>query len=237
MNLLELFRRLALGELSNLSIADSENHTIKDRGRAQVILHANEALLRLHTRFILKEEQLIVQSMAHRSKYPLHQAHALSVQGQPNAAEPFIMDSEANPFPGRVIRILDVTDSTGKEYALNVQGSPNSVFTPKGDTLEIPLPLCGRAFGVVYQANHCELDPTDPLDEEQFIDLPEVLETALTAYIAHKIYSHKNTQENMVAGRAHLSTYEAICLDAEQRDLLSTARSRVPNKFNDNGWV
>lgn len=237
MNLLELFRRLALGELSNLSMADKANQTIKDADRPQVILHANEALLRLHTRFILREESLILQSLAHRSKYPLLQAHSFSVQSQPNALEPFIIDNEVVPFGGKVVRVLDVADSTGKEYNLNVQGDPNSLFTPKGDVLEIPYPLCGRAFAITYQASHADLDPTDPIDEEQAITIPELLETALTSYIAHKVYAHKNTQESMMAGREYLSAYEAICLDAEQRDLLSTARSRVPNKFNENGWV
>ena len=233
MTLLELFRRLSLGELSNLSIGNDGQGTISETGKPRVVMYANEGLQRLYTRFILKEKQLIVETKSHIASYNLRPAHAFSNISDANTAECYILDTEDEPFTGDIIKVLEAEDNLGREYVLNEDGNPNSLFTPQHDVLQVPYPFCGQAIGINYQAKHAELLGED--DEQ--IELPSFLVGALTAYIGHKIYGDKNTQEAAYASQRHQASYEALCADAEARDLLNTTRSSISSKFQDNGWI
>ena len=65
MEVLELFRRLSYGELSNLSLGSEGVGAIKDEERGKLISHTNEALLRLHGRFLLRENILFLNQVEH----------------------------------------------------------------------------------------------------------------------------------------------------------------------------
>lgn len=233
MNVLELFRRLSLGELSNLAIGNDGAGTIKDAAKPKVVMYTNEALKRLYSRFILKERALLLELRPHIASYKLHPVHATSSIAPENTAECYIIDSADDPFTGDVVRVLEAQDNLGRDLVLNDAGNSLSLFTPQSDIVQVPVPLCGQVISLNYQAYHAKLVDGD---EEQLIDIPDLLDGALTAFIAHKIFGDINTQEATMASQKHLGNYEAICLDAEEKDLLSTSRSSAGIKFQNNGW-
>ena len=231
MDVTELYRRLALGELSNLALA--EGGVIADDKKATVILHANEALNHLHIRFLLKEATIIVEQSTDRTNYPLDSRYAMTNVDPGNTLPRFLNDL-SKPFTDDVIKVMSVYNSAGDKLPMNDPNAFNSVFTPLPAVLQVPHPSEDQPLGVIYQAAHPKLLTSSPA---QVLELPEFFAGALTAYIAYKVFSQMNTQENTAKASEHLRTYESICLEATVQDLVTTHVSAASTRFVNNGWV
>lgn len=234
MNILELYERLSYGELVNLSMASDGNGTIIEQKRPSIVQHANEGLLRLHSRFVLKENDLIIEQQDHITQYHIDIKYTVS-SGDPEI-QPYlyIKDSGENPYTGDAIKIISVFDEIGREVPLNDERNVWSYYTPKPLTLQIPSPREGNAICVSYQARHEKLVVEN---EDQEIDLPDVLVPALTAYIAHKVFSNMVGEENIAKGAEQLQVYEAICEEVLDQDLVSTSITTSNTKFDRRGFV
>lgn len=242
MDLNELFRRLAVGELSNLSMANSVTGEIEPDDHAKLVLHANDGLKKLHTRFPLKEGNLILIQEGFRTRYSLSSKFAMSNYAANAGHSFYIQDTDKEPFKDDIIKVTAVFNRHGREMPLNkgsqlslmnLRGELNAVFTPSPTVLQIPHPENGAPIGVQYQAGHPLLSADDLTQE---IDIPEFLTEALTAYVASKVFKNMNTQENTIKGQEHLSTFEAICVEAVEQDLISTGTSTSNVRFFENGW-
>lgn len=230
----ELFRRLSLGELSNLSMSNNGTGEIKSSAKAQIVLHANDALEKLFTRFIIRERQLILETNTHTTNYELTAAHALTQVSEDNPEECYIIDGPHDPFTGDVIKVLEAQSSLHGDMVINEVDNPLSLFTPRHDLLQVPYPIAGQIFSIKYQAKHPQLVVEE---ESQIIDLPSYLLPALRSYIAFCVYAQKNTAESALAAKRHFDLYEVTCQEVEAKGLLSTTRTIVFHKFEKNGWV
>lgn len=235
MTLNDLFRDLALSELINLAM--SQNDTIIPERRPQVVVAANEALLKLHSRFILKEKDMIIEMREAKTNYHLLKRYAMSQYHKDNPPNrwdmPYIIDNIGEPFEEDVIKILSVYNSFGMKVPLNDTENAMSVHTPQSTVLQVPFPIAGQALTLEYQAKHSVLDHCDC---EAEIIVPDVLLPALRAYIASKIFMHMNTQENTAKGQEHMMTYEANCLEVVEKDLVSSSYSTTNTKFHKRGF-
>lgn len=234
MDILELYERLSYGELVNLSMASDGNGTIIEEKRPSIIQHANEALLRLHSRFVLKENNVLIEQQEHITQYHIDPRFSES-EGDPDKEKYlYIKDNPEEPYNGDAIKISKVYDEYGYEIPLNDEQNRWSYYTPKPLTLQVPAPRTGRAISVAYQARHEKLDVEK---EDQIIDLPDVLVPAMTAYIAHKIFSNMVGEENIAKGAEQLQVYEAICEEVLDQDLVSTSFTTTNTKFHRRGFV
>lgn len=233
MNVNELFRRLSYGELSNLSIGGEGSGTIKEDGRNRIINYANEALVRLYSRYVLRENDLIIQLEDYITSYHISCKFALTHEETPGLTR-YIVDHEGDPYTGDFIKALTIYNSVGERLPLNDVGNSMSVFTPQPNTIQVPFPASGEVIGVNYQAKHAPL-PYD--NEESCIELPTVLEGALTALIAHKVFLNMNGQENSAKAVEYLATYEGICAEVTDRDLVNSSSSQTSEKFYERGFV
>lgn len=235
MKIVDLFRRLSYGELSNLAVSDSGSGTIKTEKHPQMIQYMNAGLLALYSRFVLSEKSLLIEQVENITNYHLKPEYARSS----NSDKPhkYIRDFPGSPFQGDVIKILEVYDEFQVRLPLNDQDNPYSLFTPRPSTLQIPAPRAGRPLWITYQACHRVL--TDSGDEaiNQLIDLPFTLETALQNYVAYKTYSHMNGADNVVKGQEYLAAYEAICGEILDRDLVSQSFHTSHDKLDQRGFV
>lgn len=234
MNVLELFRRLSLGELSNIAIGNNGAGSIKETDKAKVVLHANSTMRKLYTRFNIRQNELILETTNFRTNYPLHPQHALSQKSEDNPHDCFIMDSVENPFTGDFVRPLEAYDISGQKYAINDDGTHFSLYYTKPEVITVLNPLLGRIYSVVYQALPATLIDGD---EDQEIEIPAVLETALQSGIAGEIYKNMNTQESAANAAQHLQNYEIECARVEENDLLARTYSHTGSKFEMNGWI
>lgn len=301
----DLFRQLSYGELSTLSMATNVPGAIDPLQQPKLIIHANEALLRLYSRFVLKEADLMLQMLDGVTNYHLLSQNTQSYQAavaagaqlnDPGGAEftptPYILDSGGQPFTEDVIKILAVYnggfysggygedfndalppdlfdpldqidpvspndptsqtdgvvqqdinaspyywrrgDNASNSLPLNDREDPYSLFTPQPNVLQVPYPQPGLALGVQYQAKHADLVDNNLT---QWIELPRILEGALKSYIAHKVFSFMNGQENKIAAQDHLANYESICVDVTDKGLVSTGESTTSVHFHRRGWV
>lgn len=234
MNVAKLFSQLSYGELSNLSMGLNGAGTIQEPDQPKVITYANEALIRLYSRFNLREKDVLVEMVEHITNYHLISRFAETKYDPDIEPYPYIKDLPLEPFADDVIKVLAVYNSFGRELPLNDPESCDSVFTPQANVLQVPKPVAGQALSVHYQAKHPVLSESD---QEQEILLPDVLIGALTAFIAYKVHSHMNTQEASAKAQEHLSIYESIVESVKDSDTASTSISSTNSRFHKRGWI
>lgn len=233
MKLSKLLRDLSYGKLSNLSIANSGDGTITNKGLPQIILAANEGLLRLYSRFVLKEDAVFVEMLPNVTQYHLSSRYALSQKAQYPKNYHYIID-HGEPFEDNAIRIVSVMNECGYEYPLNDETKWNSLFTPQPLVLQLPRPIEGRPLSISYQARHSTL-VAENLDAQ--IELPDTLYGALLSFVAHQIYSNMGGQDNIVKSQEQLASYELVCTEVENKDTVSNTISNDGVRFQNNGWI
>ena len=233
MNIEDLFRNLSLGELSNLALSGEGSGTILENYRQKIILYANDALTRLHTRFPLRTKYVLIEMYAHITNYHLLPRFARNTTPKVETYT-YILDLPLEPFVDEVLQVEWVFDSYGCLLPLNDAGNPCSLFTPQNKVIQIPNPVAGTALNVVYRTKHDELDFTK-LDQP--IVLPDTLHSAFTAYIAYKVYSHMNTAEASNKAQEHLAFYESVCAEVQEHDTVNATISTTNQRFESKGWV
>jgi hypothetical protein len=233
MNVNQLYQNLSYGEFSNLAMSGEGSGTIIEAYRPRVILAANEALLRLYGRYILKERDVVIEQMVGITNYHLNKRFAQMTKPQVEK-KLYIKDMALEPFEDDVIKILCVYNSFGVELPLNDPELVDSLFTPQANVLQVPRVQPGVALSVQYQASHV---PLDHIELEQPIELPTVLHGALTAYTAYKIFSQINTAESNAKAQEHFANYESICQGAVEGDLIGTSISATNTRFTKRGWI
>lgn len=232
MKLEDLFSRLSYAELSNLSIGNEGRGSIKEEEIPKVTAHVNDGLLRIYSRFVLSTKQLLIEQVRHITNYHLIPKFAESTGS--DVDWPYIKDLPDDKFQGDLIRILEVHDHEGFKLPLNDTGNPHSLFTPYPQVLQVPEPKAGKPLSIEYQARHIILNNEDL---EQEILIPFVLEGALQSFVAYKIFSHMNGQDNQVKSQEHLNTYDGICVDVEARDLVNATFATSHHKLEERGFV
>lgn len=236
MDVSELLKQLALGELNNLAM--SEDGTIMVNRIPRIINYANEGLLRLYTKFVLKEQTLMLEMREDVTFYHLLKRFAYSNYDPANPPAawdmPYILDMNREPFEQDVIKVLSVYGPDGYKLPLNDLERSDSVFTPQSEILQVPRPQTGKTLALEYQCKHKRIPDEDYESFE--IVLPECLHSALRAHIAAKVFSHMNTAENTAKGQEHEMVYLSICQQAIDNDLVNTSSSTTNIKFQKRGW-
>lgn len=226
----DLYEELSYGELSSLAMAVEGAGTIQEEKRPQIIRFANDALVLLYTRFVLKQSDLLIEQYEHITNY-----HLIERFTESNGAEEepylYIKDLAGEPFKADVAKILKVFNIHGTELPLNDANARNSLFTPQNNVLQVPEPKAGKPLNVLYQAFHPKLKEDD--DE---IVLPVALHNAFRSYIAYKVFSAIGTQESTAKAQEHLGNYEAQCGLATDKDLVNTSVSETNTRFEKRGW-
>ena len=155
MNLQEFCKRLANGRLSNTNLIEDNNGLIiKVTHRPKVIDAINEGLIRLYTRFILNQKDVVICLRDHITSYRLNSLYSETLYPQDGVEIPYILDLPGEVFVNDVLKILSVYDYDGCELPLNDATNCKSVFTPKYDVVQVPEPIIGKLINVVYQAKH-----------------------------------------------------------------------------------
>lgn len=237
MNINQFLERLSRGPLENLSMSNEGDGTIVAAKQPKIVQYLNEALLKLYARFDLREEELVIELDETITRYKLHSKYAVTTAAANPLLPHYIKDSVTKPFTDDLIKVLRVytTSDTDlpKQVSLNDDNDSKSVFTPQHDLLQVPDPVQGVPFYVMYQAMHAPLVHTDLAAE---IVIPPILEPALVSYVSHLVYFHMNGQEHGVKSAEHLANYENLCAEVVDKDLVNTSLSSTNTKFDDRGF-
>uniref|UniRef100_A0AB39ACI6 Virion structural protein n=1 Tax=Erwinia phage Fifi051 TaxID=3238787 RepID=A0AB39ACI6_9CAUD len=234
MNVEQLFTNLSYGELSNLSLSADGSGSIQEERQPRIILYANEGLLRLYSRFLLLEKDVLIEMVEHITNYHFLKKFTESHHDPESEHYPYIKDLIGEPYEEDMLKILAVYNSLGQKVPLNDNERIDSVFTPRDKLLQVPRPIDGASLSVLYQAKH----PTLTIDDlQQEIILPVVLEGALTAYIAYKVFSHMNTDVSSQKAQEHIQIFNNICDEVEDRDMVGSSVATTNARFGKRGWV
>jgi hypothetical protein len=229
----DLYKALALSTLKSAGFIADDRVTIEDWGKPEVLSLLNEGMTRLHSRFVLKTNNCIVEMREGRTTYPLLARYSYEGFDPDKAPYPYIMDNPEKPFLEDVIKILIVYDNRGIRRKLNDDHDPNGLFTPRPDVLQCMWPRHCEALDVGYQAKHPELSG----DEEQEIDLPETLYSALENWVGYRYHTGLNTAEGTSKAAEYLQLYESICGEVVEFDLANGSMSNTNITFDIRGWV
>ena len=235
MQLNDLFHMLAYGELSNHHIASAGDGTLQLSKQPQIVHFCNEGLMRLYTKFILKEKNCILELVDGVSIYHLKREYSASSFDPTIANYPYIRDTCSVRFTEDVIKVLSAQSSDGYLRPLNDPNSFWSVNTPTPYTLQVSAPRLGEVLSISYQASHPKLGIENYSCKN--IELPETLYGALTAFIAYKVYFNMNTPESQAVASGHLAMFDNICQDTTEADVLNLSISGVNTRFNSRGWI
>lgn len=235
MLLSEFFDQLTYGEFAQLSIGGEPKGEISPSDYPRMISHVNAALTRLHTRFLIREDEVIIQQYDHITQYYLRPEYAQSNVASLETYK-YIIDSAESPFLDNVLRIERAYEEDGEEIVLNQASDERSVFTPRYDTIQIPHANSANAISVVYRGNHPKIDlaTTDPSTVEIFIP-PSFIE-ALGFYVASRMYAPMGTTEQGNESTSYYARYEAACQTLERYGMLNADNS-ANTKLEMNGWV
>lgn len=231
----ELLRRLALGELQNLSM--SAGGVIAAAERPKVILQINNALTELFSKFLLSQKELVINSVDTITQYYLRYEFAQSNLASSQPVQ-YIDDSSIVNWDGRIVKILHVYDAFGRELYMNKAQEPLSVFTPQYDCLQITANHQTEDFYVIFQATHPIVDyTTEPAVDTVIEDLPPALEKPLELLIASKVYGNMNGEANLTKSALLHQAYEAALLETEFRDSASISENVSNSKLERSGFV
>lgn len=233
MQLSDLLLRLANGRLNYTGLIDDLG-VIKTNHKPKIIDAINEGLLRLYTRFVIKEKDVIISLRDHITFYHLVPLYSETLYPQSGVEIPYIMDMAGEVFVDDVIKVLAVFDHIGCELPLNDSGSCNSVFTPTYNSIQVPEPETGKLLNVVYQARHL---PLNYIDETAYIELPDVLVGALEAYVAYLLLQDMATDDAKQRADRQLGLYESICVSALLTDVANATTTSTTSKLCQRGFV
>ena len=230
----KLFGMLAYGELSNLSMATEVVGSIVEAKKPQLVHFCNEGLMRLYTKFIIKEKDCIIELVDGMTIYHLKPEFSATGFDPLLANYPYIRDTFADKFTGDVIKVLSVQNSWGESRPVNDPNNFWSVNTPTPRMIQVNTPRLGEVLSVSYQADHREVGIGT--NDHKDIDLPETLYGALTAFIAYKVYFNMNTAESQAIAQGHLAMFDNICNDVTEADALNQSISGENTRFTSRGW-
>lgn len=236
MTLAEFFEKLSYGELSNLYIGEDGAGGIPLEKWPAIISHINYGLTALHTKFPIKERDLIIQSYDHIAKYYLRPEYSrLNTAATPKYK--YIIDTPDDKFNGDVIKIIQVYNEVGDPLPMNDNEQWASVFTPGFDILQINHPSNEDAFSVLYRANHTQI-PLNTTDLASVsVEIPVCCEEALLYYVAGRVFTNMGSEDHVTKGQLFLGKFETQCAFIEQEDLIHSSYVPTNIKPHLRGWI
>lgn len=223
MKLVEIFKQLTHGELSQLNIGGAAAGEINEDNYEKVLAHINLGLVALYTRFPLKTSTVSVEIQANQTVYPLDEDDLLKID--------------------------EVRTDEGDAFPLNNEFDPYSINTPSPKVLEVPqrivMPSTDTPTMYLTDSLHVKYRASLPIisiyddgfDPEQYeVELPYNYLQALLYFVAGRVNAPYGAANGYSAGDSYENKYEMEC----QRLMLYMPQVETvgqPNRLREKGWV
>ena len=208
----ELFRKLSYAELSNLSVGNSGNGTIKDSEQRKIITYINDGLRILFTKYIMKIKKL----------------------------DDTLSFTEPNDYSNLadLVRILTVQDINKIDYAVDLEDVPGLRITPF-NRIEIDPLIIDLNATIIYQALHDKLDllGTPVLTLAQEIRIPYFLEKPLQSFVASEYFKNMGGENGVGMSQQHFASYAQALELIDNKGLAETEVRFHNNKLDMRGYV
>lgn len=218
----QFLKNLAYGELANIALSKSLLSSDAADSYEKVISHIQLGLTALHQRFLIRGGQVVIQNYPHIGRYYLDPIYAKSNTTSTETYK-YIEDTPGRPFLDNVLKIEQVFDEVGREYALNESDVADPIFTPEYNCVAMTPGVEGTYWTIVYRADHVSLPTTDVTPANVEIDIPAQYFEPLQAYVAGRIMSGQGHSlfEGQVEGDRLMMRYEMLCslLESQNMDM------------------
>lgn len=197
-----------------LKNSELKQFSVKDEP-ATVLGYINLGILELYKRFVLWESEAVITQAADTSLYTLDGVDAnVSID---------LSDNE-------LIKIERVYDEDNLLYILNNEKDPDSLETPRFNSLKVVTIVPDYTMTVIYRAT-----PKFHTADTETIPLPPQFFEALFMYTAYKAQTSVKPGERDEANR-YYKKFEASCARIAQEGLY-IQQDLVSSKFKQRGFV
>lgn len=229
-----IFEQLSHGELAQLAIGNKDGAGIVPESYPAITAHLNLALTALYKIFPLRMEEAIIQQNQATNLYFLSKQFA--VNGGSDEPVKYLIDTVNKPFIDNVLKIERIVNEEGEEIPLNDINDDNSIFTPSFNSIQIPDPIDTVTVGVIYRADHTEINPINLDPKTLDVPIPNSLLEPLLFYIASRAYASVPMVDGINQSAGYLNKFEASIQRIKNLDLVND--DEKPNqKLWNNGWV
>lgn len=245
MKLREIFEHLAYSELSQLNVGDTSLGVINESNYDKVLSAINLGLTALHSRFALKQEQLILKLVAGKYEYVLSKENAFSK----DALAGYILDTVETPYRDTLLKVERVLTELDQELYLNDGSQYYSILTPNLKTLQVPKDIVDGSVNlpdeyktttlkVIYRANHKVMPYGFNGYNAEFveIDLPYTYLEALIYFVGSRFHNPMGLVQDFNAGNNYAAKYERACLEIEKNNI-RVDQGKQNTRLTKGGWV
>ena len=239
MKLDDIFRRLVSGEFHRHSLGEELVNGSLNPDHYEIVLPMlNMGIDALHTRFPLREDQIIVRLSDHITRYKLHTDHAMFNNTDTTGLKPrYLHDSQYYPFTNTVIKILTIHNEMGQERFINDDNQQYSIHLNNFNTFQHPYPDQDNAVSVIYQATLPDIELTDNFDPSKIeVDMAIPFIEALCYFIGSRVHVGMSDQETMAEMNAFQGKYEKA-VNQLKVDNINRADIFTSDQFRIKGWV
>lgn len=201
---------LASTAITRLQNTELKQLKVKD-DTAVVLEYLNEAILELHKRFNIWQDEAIV-------------THA-------DAVTRYVLDgvdvNVAIDLSDKILVVIsEAYDYDGAELSLNDEDDQYGAVTPQYNVLEFPEDglAVGEEFDIIFRAS-----PIDMVADTEAIVLPPTLFEAMYFYVGFRAHVSQKGNKELENG-THYQRYIDACNRAEAQGMI-VAESVVPHKF------
>lgn len=232
MNLGELKRQIAFGELSNLVWA--KDGELVDKYDAYVTEFVYEALNILYDKYNIKQEAVYLEPIEGKQDYEISNEHLMSGQDLDPTYDQYLWLPNQTKFDSDILKITGVIDFMGRGLLLNDRYAKNSLFTPKYNVLQIPALLvnAGHEFEIQLAMAH----PSFENGDESTIEIPVPYIPAVRAYVAYLVHSNLNTENAVQNATKYLQQYQMILNEVIPDGEELNSFMRPGHRFHGNEW-
>ena len=179
---------------------------------AAVLEYLNEAILELHKRFNIWQDEAIITHATAVTDYVLD---GVDVNVTIDLSDKILL------------LITDAIDYLGDEMNINDEDDEFGIVTPKYNIVEFPLEelVVGEDFSILFRAS-----PLDMVADTEEIDLPPVLFEAMYFYVGFRAHVSQKGDKN-TENHTHFERFINACDRVEAKGQI-VAESVVPHKFS-----
>lgn len=218
MTLQDLFNQLAVGELSQVAV--SEGGAISLENQKKLLPQINLGILELHKRFPLREQSTIVRKIKEQVIV-------------------FEMDDPTFLKVEKVFGPDPRKPGYEKEYLIDQEGHPESVFIPSWNAVLIPKNFPSGYYRIQFRAKH---DPIEEVWLEELgaellaLPIPPTHIYALELFIASQFMTAMGFDGEMHEGNNYTSKFEQAINQLTLKGFHRQINTETDN-FRDSGWI
>ena len=239
MVLSDIFKRLVSGELHRHSLGeDLVNGSLNPDHYELVLPMINMGIDALHTRFVLRQDQIIVDLESHITRYRLHTDHAKFNNTDTTGLKPkYLSDSAIYPFENTIIKILAIYNELGQERFINDTNQQYSLHLNNYNTFQHPFPDEDNSMSVIYQATLKDIVLTSNFKPETIeIDMAIPFIECLCYFVGSRVHIGMSDQETLNESNLFTQKYERSVSQLD-KDNINRSDLFTSDQFQLKGWV